>query len=150
VNATPQQFAGAAVYPESFAHVLMNPPFNDSANVSPDPARRLAHVIRHDTLARWIGRASLLLAHSGSLTLIWRADGLADVLAALTGFGAITVLPVHPKPSLPAIRILLRAVKGSGAPLGIRPALTLNDTDGQPSAQAEAILRGGMSLALAP
>jgi tRNA1(Val) A37 N6-methylase TrmN6 len=148
VHATAQQFARAVVYPESFEHVLMNPPFNDSAPVSPDPARRIAHVTRHDTLSRWIGRASLLLAPSGTLTLIWRADGLADVFSALAGFGAVTVLPVHPKPSAPAIRILLRAVKESGAPLSIRPGLTLNDADGTPSAEAEAILRGGMPLAL--
>ena len=44
--------------------MLMNPPFNDPArqNVSPDAARRLAHVARADTLAAWIERAAALLA----------------------------------------------------------------------------------------
>jgi tRNA1(Val) A37 N6-methylase TrmN6 len=150
VTATAQQFVGAKVYPESFEHVLMNPPFNDSAHASPDPGRRLAHVARHDTLAHWVGRAALLLGHSGTLMLIWRADGLPDVLAALARFGAVTVLPVHPKPDAAAIRILVRAVKGSGAPFAILPGLTLNDAGGRPSAAAEAILRGGAALAIQP
>ena len=42
--------------------------------------------------------------------------------------------------------MLLRAVRGSGAPLVLLPPLMLNGADGRPSAQAEAILRGGVSL----
>jgi tRNA1(Val) A37 N6-methylase TrmN6 len=79
--------------------------------------------------------------------LIWRADGLADVLAALDAqFGDVAVLPVHPRPDAAAIRILLRATKGSGAPLTLLPGLMLNDADGKPSAEAEAILRKGAPL----
>ena len=62
-------------------------------------------------------------APHGTLTLIWRADGLGDVLAALAGFGAITILPIHPKPDAAAIRILVRAVRGGGAPLVLLPPL---------------------------
>ena len=40
----------------------------------------------------------------------------------------------------------MRAVKGSRAPLALLPGLTLNDADGKPSAEAEAILRGGATL----
>ena len=48
----------------------------------------------------------------GVLTLIWRADGLDEVLAALKPeFGAVTVLPVLPRPDKAAIRVLVRAVK---------------------------------------
>ena len=50
------------------------------------------------------------------LTLIWRADALADVLSALTAeFGGIAVLPVLPRPDAPAIRVLVRAVKAATA-----------------------------------
>jgi tRNA1(Val) A37 N6-methylase TrmN6 len=127
----------------------MNPPFSDPArqNVSPDSKRRLAHAAPADTLTQWTRRAATLLTPSGTLTLIWRADGLADVLAAAdTGFGAIAVVPVYPRPNAAAIRILVRAVKGSRAPLALMPSLTLNDVDGQPTAEAEAILRGGAAL----
>jgi tRNA1(Val) A37 N6-methylase TrmN6 len=140
----------AGLAPNSAAHVLMNPPFNDAArqNVSPDAQRRLAHVGSDDTLGRWMQRAAALLLPSGKLTLIWRADGLSDVLAASTGFGAIAVLPVYPRPNAAAIRVLVRAVKASRAPLTLLPGLTLNDGQGKPSAEAESILREGVALSM--
>jgi len=84
------------------------------------------------------------------VTLIWRADGLVDLLAALArGFGAVAVQPVHPRADAPAIRVLVRAVKGSRAPLALLPALVLAGADGRPSAAAEAVLRHGGTLPLA-
>jgi len=149
VAASEREFAAAGIAPGATARVLMNPPFNDSArqNLSPDPSRRLAHAASADTLTQWTSRAASLLAPSGTLTLIWRADGLADVLSATSvDFGGILVLPVYPRPNAAAIRILVRAIKGSRAPLAVMPGLTLNDADGRPSAEAEAILRGGRTL----
>lgn len=143
------KFTKAGIGPGSAARVLMNPPFNDPArqNVSPDPKRRVAHVASADTLTQWMGRAASLLAPSGMLTLVWRADGLADVLAAASAdFGGVAVLPIYPRPNAAAIRILVRAIKGSRAPLALMPGLTLNDSDGRPTAEAEAILRGGAAL----
>jgi tRNA1(Val) A37 N6-methylase TrmN6 len=81
------------------------------------------------------------------VTLIWRADGLGEVLAALAGFfGGIAVLPVHPKPGAAAIRVLVRGVKDSGAPLTLLPGLVLADKDNKPSEQAQAVLRQGAAL----
>ena len=99
-------------------------------------------------LQTWVERAAWLLAPSGVLTLIWRADGLGDVLSALGigGIGGIGVLPVYPRPDAAAIRILVRGVKGSRAPLSLAGGLTLNDANARPTAEAEAILRGGESL----
>jgi tRNA1(Val) A37 N6-methylase TrmN6 len=149
VNAGAQDFARAGLPGECAQHVLMNPPFNDPVrqNASPDAGRRHAHVASSGTLAHWIGRAAWLLAPSGTLTMIWRADGLADVLATLNAqFGGLAILPVYPRPDAAAIRILVRATKQAGAPLALLPGLTLNDADGTPSTEAEAILRGGQSL----
>jgi tRNA1(Val) A37 N6-methylase TrmN6 len=71
-------------------------------------------------------------------------------LAALErGFGAIALRPVHPKPNEPATRILVTATKASHAPLVVLPELVLNDRAGRPTAEAEAILRGGNALTLA-
>jgi tRNA1(Val) A37 N6-methylase TrmN6 len=147
VNADAMEFARAGLSPCAIDHVLMNPPFNDARhNVSPDPGRRLAHVAADDTLARWADRACALLKPHGTLTLIWRATGLADVLAALSGFGAISIVPVHPRPESAAIRVLIQAVKSGAAPLTLFPPLMLNDADGKPSAEAEAILRHGATI----
>jgi tRNA1(Val) A37 N6-methylase TrmN6 len=151
VGAPARAFAAAGLAPQSVARVLMNPPFNDPVRqrASPDRRRRLAHAGARGTLGGWIKTAARLLRPSGTLTLIWRADGLADVLEALGGFGAVTVLPVHPKPAAPAIRVLVRATKASRAPLAVLPGLVLNDRSGRPTQEAEAVLRAGTALPLA-
>jgi tRNA1(Val) A37 N6-methylase TrmN6 len=147
VAAPAAQFADAGLAPDSVDHVLMNPPFNAPHNPSPDRARRLAHAASPGTLARWIDTAARLLRPQGVLTLIWRADGLADLVAALApGFGAIAILPVYPKPGAAAIRVVISAPKTSNAPLSLLPGLVLADSDNKPSAQANAILRDGAAL----
>lgn len=98
-------------------------------------------------LARWVGTAAQLLKSQGVLTLIWRADGLDEVVAALQpAFGRVVVLPVHPRPGAPPIRVLVRAVKGGHGAQATCPALVLNDERGQPTAAAEAVLRAGETL----
>jgi len=151
VAAPARTFAAAGLASGSAHRVLMNPPFNDPVRhrVSSDPRRRAAHAAASAGLGVWVACARRLLQPNGTLTLIWRADGLAEVLAGLAGFGGVGVLPVHPRPDADAIRILVRAEKGSRAPLRLFPGLVLNDAAGEPSAQAEAVLRQGAALPLA-
>jgi tRNA1(Val) A37 N6-methylase TrmN6 len=143
--------AAAGLAPGCAQAVLMNPPFHDSraAQISPDPGRARAYSAGPETLPAWVATASRLLVDGGVLTLVWRADGLAAVLAALVGFGGIAVLPVHPHQDGPAIRILVRATKGSRAPLRLLPGLVLHDADGRPTAAAETVLRDAAPLPLA-
>lgn len=144
--------AEAGLGPASLDRVLMNPPFNDERrlNVSPDPRRRLAHVAGPGLLNRWIATAGYLLKPQGTLTLIWRADALADVLVALKpAFGGIGMLPVFPRPNMPAIRVLVRAAKSGSGALRDYSGLVLNDVKNRPTAQAEAVLRGGETLEIA-
>ena len=150
VAAPAAAFAAAGLAPGTAALVLMNPPFNATPQrASPDPDRRLAHAAGEHTLRQWLRAAARLLRPAGAVTLIWRADGLEAVLAALaTGFGAVTVLPVHPKPDAPAIRVLARAVKGSRGPIVLLPGIVLADADGKPTPLAEAVLREGAPLPL--
>jgi tRNA1(Val) A37 N6-methylase TrmN6 len=150
VAARPAAFTAAGLAAGSVDHVLMNPPFNAAHNPSPDRRRRLAHRAGPDTLHRWLRTAARLLRPAGAVTLIWRADGLDAVLAALAGgFGAVAVVPVHPKPAAPAIRVLVRAIKGSRAPLSLLPDFVLADASGRPSEEAEAALREAGALPLA-
>jgi len=151
VAAPARAFAARGLGAQCCARVLMNPPFNDAARhrLSPDARRRRAHAAAPSTLAAWIRTAARLLRPRGTLSLIWRADGLEQALCALApAFGAVTLLPLHPKPGAPAIRILLCATKASRAPLAILPGLLLNDRAGRPTAEAEAVLRGGRALVL--
>jgi tRNA1(Val) A37 N6-methylase TrmN6 len=149
VESSAADFTAAGLAPGSAACVLMNPPFNVAQQPSPDLARRQAHAATEGTLEQWLRAAARLLRADRAVTLIWRADGLADVLAALDkDFGAITVLPVHPKPRAAAIRVLVRATKGSRGPLALLPGFLLADADSKPTAAAEAVLRKGEALSL--
>jgi tRNA1(Val) A37 N6-methylase TrmN6 len=147
-----EAFAAAGLAPDSIDVVLMNPPFNDSSRhrSSPDKSREIAHVADAATLESWIRAARRILKSGGALTLIWRADGLANVLAALDrGFGSLVILPIHGNAATPAIRVLIRAIKGGRAPTRIYAALMLNDESGVPNKQVQEILAGEGALSLA-
>ncbi|WP_245350708.1 methyltransferase [Bradyrhizobium sp. UFLA03-84] len=152
VEAGAAAFDQAGLAPDSADVVLMNPPFNDPSRhrASPDGVRQRAHVATATTLAAWVHAARRILKSNGQLTMIWRADGIADVLAALDrGFGSLELLPVHGDGTLPAIRILVRATKGGRAPTRLHAALLLNEESGVPNKWVQKILAGKGELPLA-
>jgi tRNA1(Val) A37 N6-methylase TrmN6 len=152
IEANAAAFAASGLAPDSVDVVLMNPPFNDPARHrrSPDDARGMAHVATETTLANWVHAARRILKSRGVLTLIWRADGIAEVLSALDhGFGSLEILPVHGDVSGPANRILVRAIKGGRAPTKLLAALMLNDESGLPNKRVQEVLAGNATLPLA-
>jgi tRNA1(Val) A37 N6-methylase TrmN6 len=145
-------FAAAGLAPDSVDVVLMNPPFNDPERhrASPDKVREIAHVATAATLESWVHAARRILKSGGALTLIWRADRLVEALSALgRGFGSLELLPVHPEARVPAIRVLIRAIKGGKAPLQMHAALVLNDESALPNKQMQDVLAGKEVLPLA-
>ena len=129
--------------------VLANPPFNADARhrTSPDATRARAHMADADLLSEWVRAADRCLGARGVLCLIHRPEALAEILAALArGFGAVEILPVHPRPDRPAVRLLIRAVKGRRTPPALLPGLVLAGADGAPTPEAEAVLRDGAAL----
>jgi tRNA1(Val) A37 N6-methylase TrmN6 len=138
--------AAKGLGPDSVDVVLMNPPFNDAARhrASPEAGRQAAHMATPESLQEWAHAARRVLKSGGVLTLIWRADGLADVITALDrGFGSLEIQPVHPAVGLGAIRILVKAVKGGRAPLVLHQGLVLKDQT------VQAVLDGKEVLPLA-
>jgi tRNA1(Val) A37 N6-methylase TrmN6 len=153
VTSAADAFAAAGLPPDSVDVVLMNPPFNDPARhrASPDKGREIAHVATTATLESWIHAGRRILKSGGVLTLIWRADGIVEVLAALgRGFGSLAILPVHSDAATSAIRVLIRATKGGKAPTQIHAALMLNDESAVPNKQVQDILaaKGVLPLAI--
>jgi tRNA1(Val) A37 N6-methylase TrmN6 len=152
VTAQAEDFANARLMPDSVDVVLMNPPFNDAARhrASPDASRASAHVAEGATLESWVHAARRILKSGGALTLIWRADGIAEALAALSkGFGSLAILPVHADATRPAIRVLIRGVKGGKAPARVLGGLMLNDASGMPNKEVAEMLSGRRVLPLA-
>jgi tRNA1(Val) A37 N6-methylase TrmN6 len=129
--------------------VVTNPPFyaEGAIRASPDPRRRAAHVEGVGGLETWLAACLALLSPSGTLIAIHMPEALAPLLRALArGAGAITLLPVHTKTGAPAKRLLVRATRGSRAPLVIAPGLLLHDGEGR-TAIAERINRGETGIA---
>ncbi|MGQ7792238.1 tRNA1(Val) (adenine(37)-N6)-methyltransferase [Faunimonas sp. B44] len=149
VTARRPERESAGLQDSSADFVLMNPPFALDGTVSASPVerRRSAHVAAAGDLQAWIRTASGLLKPRGRLFVIHRAEALPDLLAALgRGFGAVAVIPVHPRREDCANRVLMAATRASGKPLQLCPALVLHDPDGSWTAEADAVLRGRSAI----
>jgi tRNA1(Val) A37 N6-methylase TrmN6 len=137
---------------EPFDAAMTNPPFFDDPDALRSPAaERRGAWMADDGLEAWIGFLTKAVREGGSITLIHRADRLADILGLLTPkTGSIQVLPIHPFADQPAKRVLVRAIKTGKAPLRLLPPLVLHDREGGKHTPAvEAILRGEAALSWA-
>ncbi len=133
----------------SFDHVLSNPPYRKAGHVRSTEAKHDAHVVDDATLDGWMRTAASVLKPGGSLTLIFAADGLVDVLETFKGrFGAARILGLHPKDGAPAERLLIQAIKGRKTPPAILPGLVLHEADGSYTPQVQRILRGDKPISL--
>jgi tRNA1(Val) A37 N6-methylase TrmN6 len=127
--------------------VITNPPFLDPARarLSEHAGKRAAHAMPQagaGPLTAWISACMALLEEGGHFLMIHRPEALTEILAAVSSqAGALTLLPVQPRAKKPAVRILIRARKGSRAPLAIAPVLVLNGERGF-LPRTEAIHRG--------
>jgi tRNA1(Val) A37 N6-methylase TrmN6 len=133
-----------------FDAALANPPFFDdpAALRGPAPERQGAW-LADEGLDAWLGFLTKAVREGGKITIIHRADRLADILAGLQPkAGSFQIRPVHPFADEPAKRVLVRAVKTGKAPLQLLPPLVLHDREGgKHTAAAEELLRGRAALA---
>ena len=133
---------------ERFDAAMANPPYFDDASAirGPAPAKTQAW-IAEGGLAAWTGFLLKAVRDGGAITVIHRADRLADLLNHLGAkAGSFRIRPVQPFADAPAKGVLVRAIRGGKAPLVLLPALVLHDAGGAHSAAAEAILRGTADL----
>ena len=141
----------AGLADNSLDDVICNPPWYDgrSHRLSPHAKKAAAHAVEAggDIVTPWLRAASAVLRPDGSFTLIHRVERLGDILTASEGrFGAVTIMPVHARPDAAAIRILMRGIKGSRAPMRLAPPLILHEADGTFTARAQAIHRGEAAI----
>lgn len=140
----------------TFDQVFFNPPFQPpDAPASPEPGRDRARRESGAGLAAWIGTALARLRPGGHVTLIHRAERLAEILALLAGpAGDIRVLPVAPREGWPARRVLVRARKGARGPLRLLAPLVVHAGSEHPgdrehyTPRAQAVLREAFPLDL--
>lgn len=133
----------------SFAHAMANPPFFDEGKSTPSPhlLKSQAHAFGPDDLDLWAKLLHAMLAPRGSVTVVYRADSLGQILGAMHNrFGDIRIAPLHPRRGVAASRILIQGIKGSKAPLQILPGLVLHGEGNDFTPEADAILRGGAAF----
>lgn len=137
----------AALRQQAFDHVIANPPYFLQGTRAPDAGRETA---RHEALplASWIDAALRRLRPAGQVTMIQRADRLAEILVALQGrAGNVTILPIAARAGRPAGRVIVNATKGAKSPMSLLSPLIMHekiahDQDVEDlTADAQAILR---------
>lgn len=148
VELTGRARAEAGLADNGFDYVIMNPPFNAAHDrATPDPLKQKAHVMGEGLFERWIRSAAAVVRPRGGIAVIARPDALAPLLAAAAGrFGALQIVPVHPRAGAPAIRILLRGVRASRAGMTLCPPLVLHGEGDRFSPHADDINNGRASL----
>jgi len=132
-----------------FDAVISNPPFFDDPAALRAPAPEKSGAWMTDGgLKAWTGFCLKAVREGGTITLIHRADRLADLLALLAPkAGSFRIRPVAPFADAPAKRVIVRATKTGKAPLVLLPPLVLHEREESGhSPQAEAILRGDAAL----
>ena len=117
----------------SFDHVMMNPPFlpENTNHVSPHPGRALATKETTANFPRWFKFAHDALVHKGYLTVVHRADRLAELIKFLpANFGGVSILPLWPHEGEEAKRVIIQLRKGTRSPTRILPGLSIHNADG--------------------
>jgi tRNA1Val (adenine37-N6)-methyltransferase len=114
----------------SFGHVVSNPPYRRAGGgvVSPDPERALSKQELACSVDAVCAAARHALAPGGSVSLVYPAFRLAEVLGALA---AARLHPhilrlVHSRVHAPATRFLVHAVRDRVGALAVRPPLIVH------------------------
>jgi tRNA1(Val) A37 N6-methylase TrmN6 len=149
VGAAAAELRALGLVEESFGHVIANPPYHDSdaGTLPPDALKAGAHAMPEAELDAWARFMARMTAPGGEATITHKADALARLLAVLDArFGALKVLPLHPREGAPAHRVLVQGVKGSRGPLQILPGFVLHEAGNAFTPAAQDILRHGAPL----
>lgn len=150
VGATGPERQAAGLVPDRFQTVIANPPFFDTARGTgaAGPARARARAMPGDGLERWVRTATAAAAPDGEVIFIHTSEALGPLVTAFAArLGAVSILPIVPRPGRPATRLLVRGIKGSRAPLTLMSPLVLHEAEGNHFAPAvAALLRGETRL----
>ncbi len=133
--------------PCSYDIVVTNPPYSDHDMPSPNFSKATAHNLSEMDLQQWIRFCVKMAKPFGKIYMVNRVEALPMICEELIGkAGGITILPLYSKKGQPAKRIIISAQKDSKAPCTILPPFCIHSENGNYTAQAELILRGGKSF----
>lgn len=134
---------------ETFATVLANPPYHDDRRSTAAGSRlkAVSHQMPEEEFDAWARFMCRMAAPGGRAAMIHKVEALPRILAAFEGrFGALSLLPIHARAGEPAIRVIVDGIKGSRAPLSIKPGLVLHGPDHAFVPEVDAVFRKGAAL----
>ncbi len=142
----------ASMQTRLFDHVMSNPPFLDvrHGQAPKDKARALASVESTADLRTWLTFMADRLRDGGTLTVIHRYERVPEIVSLLgDGFGRMTRLDLQPvDDGRPVKRAIVQAVKGAPGGDIAEKRLVVHDSSGGFTAEADAVLRDAMPLAM--
>ncbi|MBL4603009.1 MAG: N-6 DNA methylase, partial [Emcibacteraceae bacterium] len=128
--------------PNSYHHVVSNPPYYEKGTVSPSPykSKAVAHGENMIDLKIWIERMVRMTRPRGYLTIVHRADRLDDIISVLNKkTGSIIIYPFHAKAQKEANRVIIRAQKDANGLLALKSGMIVHKSDGNYTDNAENI-----------
>ncbi len=131
---------------DGFDRVLCNPPYYPHGTHMPpqDSGRAQAFMQDGDAgLDPWIRAAHRALRGRGSLTVIYPADRVDELIVSMTPrFGALSIIPLWPRAGAAATRVVVTGLKDrKGGGVKLSPGLILHDEMGW-TMDAQAVLSG--------
>lgn len=134
-----------------FDQVICNPPYLEGGAHIQSPKANKQLAIGHGEddldLKDWIDAAHRNLRSGGGLTIINRADATDKIIREMgRKFGAIEIIPLWPKLSVNAKRVIIRGIKDRKSPATIHTGIVLHNADGEYTTAAHAVLREAQAL----
>ncbi len=135
---------------DHFTSVIANPPFFDASagTNSTGKARAASRHMPTGDLDKWVKCAASCAAPGGEVIFVSPAAALPSLLKSFSArFGALSILPIAPRPGLDASRVLVRGIKGSRSPTRVMSPLVLHEAKGNHFAEnIDPIFRGNSRL----
>jgi len=137
-----------------FDHVCANPPYFDRTETTPaqDVGRETAMGLAID-VSVWVQVAAKRLKPKGYAHFIFRATGLAQLLAAMPeSLGSVVVTPIVPRAGRDAVLVIVHARKNGRAALRLESPIILHKGDHHDHSEngysdpVQAVLRNGAAL----
>lgn len=135
----------------AFDHVMVNPPYlADGKGIRPPvETKGLAHMDQGTTLKDWVRFCVYKAKVKGTVTIIYRADRVDEVIAHLhRRVGELKIMPLWPRAGVPAKRVIIQGRKGMRGAASILPGLALHGEIERYTAEAKKILWDGDALDL--
>lgn len=132
--------------PNSFEHVVSNPPYFKDSTPSPDVNRAIGRSYDDTTLQAWVDYCIKMAKPRGFIHFIFPTDGLQTLLDCLGAqVGGLNLYPLWPNAeALTSKRIIVTVRRDVKSPTILHKGLVLHEADGRYTDEASRILWDGV------